>query len=381
VEGDSDMEKRIAIIGSGNWGSTIGKIVAQNVSKLATAPSSSAFAKRVNMYVYEEQFEGRKLSETINGTHENPKYLAGIKLPENLHGETSLEKCVADADILFLISPFQFIQRQLEAMRSHVKPGAYAVTLSKGFMFDASRTQLTLISQMTTAILNIPCYAMMGANIAREVAEEHLCETTLGCDNPQHAEELSAILRNDNFLVQTSADIVPVEMLGALKNIYAFGHGILRGIEGVNDCTRVVLTRMSMVEMLLIIKEYCTTNAIPLHDLLSLTLHSCSYPDLFASSSAGRNASMGKLYAEEFFQHGGTYTKSLKQYEEENLNGQKIQGPLTANELWKYVEATGGLAGRYELHQVIQEIACGKARPEQLLEAMRRFKYDDSHII
>lgn len=29
------------------------------------------------MWVYEEEYEGRKLTEVINEKHENPKYLAG----------------------------------------------------------------------------------------------------------------------------------------------------------------------------------------------------------------------------------------------------------------------------------------------------------------
>lgn len=36
------------------------------------------------MYVYEEMINGKKLTEIINETHENVKYLPGHKLPENV---------------------------------------------------------------------------------------------------------------------------------------------------------------------------------------------------------------------------------------------------------------------------------------------------------
>lgn len=36
------------------------------------------------MWVYEEMIEGKKLTEIINETHENVKYLPGHKLPENV---------------------------------------------------------------------------------------------------------------------------------------------------------------------------------------------------------------------------------------------------------------------------------------------------------
>lgn len=38
----------------------------------------------VNMWVYEEMIDGRKLTEIINTEHENVKYLPGHKLPRNV---------------------------------------------------------------------------------------------------------------------------------------------------------------------------------------------------------------------------------------------------------------------------------------------------------
>lgn len=40
--------------------------------------------ERVTMYVYEEYVNGKKLTEIINETHENVKYLPGHKIPENV---------------------------------------------------------------------------------------------------------------------------------------------------------------------------------------------------------------------------------------------------------------------------------------------------------
>jgi len=48
------------------------------------AKKQSIFADRVTMYVYEEIIDGRKLTEIINETHENVKYLPGHKIPENV---------------------------------------------------------------------------------------------------------------------------------------------------------------------------------------------------------------------------------------------------------------------------------------------------------
>lgn len=59
-------------------GSAIAKIVGANAARLPN------FEDRVTMYVYEEMINGKKLTEIINETHENVKYLPGHKLPANV---------------------------------------------------------------------------------------------------------------------------------------------------------------------------------------------------------------------------------------------------------------------------------------------------------
>ena len=46
-------------------------------------------------YVYDEDYNGKKLSEVINETHENPKYLPGVELPPNIIANPDLIKTVS----------------------------------------------------------------------------------------------------------------------------------------------------------------------------------------------------------------------------------------------------------------------------------------------
>lgn len=59
-------------------GSAIAKIVGANVAKY------DKFDTTVNMWVFEEVVNDRKLTEIINTDHENVKYLPGHKLPPNV---------------------------------------------------------------------------------------------------------------------------------------------------------------------------------------------------------------------------------------------------------------------------------------------------------
>ena len=96
----SEQLDRVCIIGSGNWGSAISKLVGRNCERLPF------FESQVNMWVYEEMvdvqgdagvMEKRQLTDVINTRHENTKYLPGIKLPENVVAVADLATAVQDA--------------------------------------------------------------------------------------------------------------------------------------------------------------------------------------------------------------------------------------------------------------------------------------------
>ena len=42
------------------------------------------FVEEIRMWVFEENINGRKLTEIINTDHENVKYLPGQSIPENI---------------------------------------------------------------------------------------------------------------------------------------------------------------------------------------------------------------------------------------------------------------------------------------------------------
>ena len=92
--GDEQVPCKVSIVGSGNWGSAMAKIVGTNAAR------HEHLATEVRMWVYEEMIEGRKLSEIINKEHENVKYLKGVKLPENVVAVPDIEEACRGANVL-----------------------------------------------------------------------------------------------------------------------------------------------------------------------------------------------------------------------------------------------------------------------------------------
>lgn len=93
---------RVAVIGSGSWGTVVAKIIAENVAK------DSMFDSRVDMWTFEETLsDGRLLSHVINTQHENVKYMPGLRLPPTVRAVTSVEETVRDASHLVFVVPHQ----------------------------------------------------------------------------------------------------------------------------------------------------------------------------------------------------------------------------------------------------------------------------------
>ncbi|OLY82830.1 Glycerol-3-phosphate dehydrogenase 1-like protein, partial [Smittium mucronatum] len=82
-----NMEK-ICVYGSGNWGSTAVRFLADNAAKY------DCFDNTVNMYVHCEIYNGRDLTEIINTDKENPKYLPGFKFPDNIVATSDIKQAL-----------------------------------------------------------------------------------------------------------------------------------------------------------------------------------------------------------------------------------------------------------------------------------------------
>ncbi|KAI1774089.1 glycerol-3-phosphate dehydrogenase [NAD+] [Hypoxylon cercidicola] len=172
---------KVTVVGSGNWGSTISKIVAEN-----TKAYPELFEEDVQMWVYEEEVtyedQTQKLTTVINKHHENVKYLPNIKLPTNLIANPSLEDAVSESTILIFNLPHQFIHRICGQLKGKIVPFARGISCIKGV--NVTDEGVSLFSEWIGEGLGIYCGALSGANIASEIAAEKWSETTIAYDPP-----------------------------------------------------------------------------------------------------------------------------------------------------------------------------------------------------
>ena len=93
-------------------------------------------------------------------------------------------------------------------MGAQVKPGAIAVSLTKGMRMRKAPRGPQLISHLISSTLSIDCSVLMGANVAAGIGREELSEATIGYNNIDNAQLLQKLFQRPYFLVNTIPDVV-----------------------------------------------------------------------------------------------------------------------------------------------------------------------------
>ncbi|XP_058948288.2 glycerol-3-phosphate dehydrogenase [NAD(+)], cytoplasmic-like isoform X1 [Pocillopora verrucosa] len=384
--------KKVSIIGSGNWGSVISRIVGANVKD-----HPDLFQQTVQMYVYEELIEGKKLTEIINTEHENVKYLKGFKLPDNIVANPDVVDAAKDADILVFVVPHQFVKAVCTKMKEVVKPGVIAISLIKfgipcEFMridaiadkthimtwqecrknsidrnealkrqasirgLDHASTGINLVSTMIKEALEIPHVSvLMGANLAKEVAREMFGEATIGCRMEEHGPILKDLFHTDYFKINVVSDADTVELCGSLKNAVAVGAGVVDAL-GYGDNSKAAVIRIGLKEMIQFAQRF--------YDDVKLEtfFESCGVADLITTCYGGRN----RIAGEEFVKG-----KTFEEVEQYILGGQKLQGPHTVYEVYHLLK-DNDLLSEYPLFTAIYNVCFEKHPPSEMIEVLKR---------
>lgn len=374
----ANMKKKIAVIGSGNWGTAVARHVARNV--LNNRALAKDYEKQVDMWVFEEKLkDGRNLTEVINTDHVNVKYLPHASLPPNLVAKPQLAGVVDGASLFILIPPHQFVRRlsgQIAAMLTpRQKKSLVCVSFAKGIEFDKNERvirRMTQVFQDETGVRDAQLAALSGPNIANDVAADMFCETCIAAPSPDVREDLYRLFHTDNFVVELTGDIAGVELAGALKNIVAIAAGLVDGL-GFGNNTKATIVRAGLMEMIKF-GGYRELGHLSKQDTF---FGPAGLADLITTCFGGRNRmfgeAMGKMWLSD---PEAAKNISIDALEAELLNGQKVQGVHTASEVFAVLKDFQ-LAGEFPLFTSVYDVCFRKKDPRRVY---RRFK-EKSHEV
>ncbi len=224
---------KIAVLGSGSWGTALGQVLAEN-------------GHEVVLWGREDH-----IADEINQAHTNSHFLPGINLPTTIVATTDLKAALDQATVLLFVLPTKAIRsvaRQVASYLSQSDAQPLLVHATKGL---EQGTHLR-VSQMIEEEIPRQDYqdlvVLSGPSHAEEVARHDLTTVTAACPNLQAAEKVQALFKNHYFRIYTNTDVVGVEMGAALKNIIALGAGVLAGA-GYGDNAKAALVTRGLAEI------------------------------------------------------------------------------------------------------------------------------------
>jgi glycerol-3-phosphate dehydrogenase (NAD(P)+) len=239
MSADNADRVKVAVLGSGSWGTTFANIVA-DAADLARKSGEGPVAEVV--------LWGRRDSvvDAINESSENPDYFPGITLNGRLHATTDAAEALAGARVVVLAVPSQTLRENLASWREHIAEDAVVVSLMKGVELGT----LMRMSQVIGEVLELSekrIAVVSGPHLAREIIERQPATAVVACPHYETAVLLQGLCKSAYFRPYTSTDLVGVEIGGAMKNVIGLAVGVAEGM-GFGDNTKASLITRGLAE-------------------------------------------------------------------------------------------------------------------------------------
>lgn len=221
---------RIGVAGAGSWGTALANLLAVK-------------GYVVDWWVFEED-----LCRQLKETGENPVFLPGIALSENLRPTNDLVQAVADKDLVLVVVPSHVMRQVTTQMTGHIEPHAILVSASKGIENDTLLTMAGVISEALGGVGDDRFAVLSGPSFAKEVAQGLPTVVTVASKALECAQKVQHVFATPNFRVYTHDDVIGVELGGSVKNVIAIAAGMVDGM-GLGLNTRAALITRGMTEI------------------------------------------------------------------------------------------------------------------------------------
>ncbi len=213
----------VAVLGGGNWGTTLANLVAKN-------------CRDVRLWVrYEEQ------SRAINGTRMNQHYLPDIQLAANIHAHHTLERVFeGGVQAVIWVLPSNTCREIAKQVAPYLTGQEIVLHATKGI----EQGTLKRISVILREELPCPRIGVIsGPNLAHEVARGEPAATVVASVFDEVIEAGRALLTTDRFRIYSTKDVIGVEWAGTLKNILAIASGALDELKFGWNARAMLITR------------------------------------------------------------------------------------------------------------------------------------------
>ncbi len=228
----SGREKRIAILGAGAWGTAL----------------ACSLAARLEVGLWARDPDQAR---ELRSARRNARYLPEIELPASLRVCAEFADAVDGARLAVAATPVAGLRDLLVRLRAH-GCRAPVVWLCKGFEQGTGLMPHQIVEEVLAPASGgggrFPYGALSGPSFALEVARGLPCALTLASRDADFAREAAGLLHGGALRIYYSADLVGVEVAGAVKNVMAIAAGISDGL-GLGQNARAALITRGLAEI------------------------------------------------------------------------------------------------------------------------------------
>jgi glycerol-3-phosphate dehydrogenase (NAD(P)+) len=157
-----------------------------------------------------------------------------------------LQTVIESADIVISAVSMKGVSAVVERIQPDaIAPHTVFVTATKGLTADISVETVPLLpSQIWQAALPThPVVVLSGPNLSKEIQQGLPAATVVASRDLTAAETVQTALSSNAFRVYTNADVLGVELGGALKNVIAIAVGACDGLQLGTNAKAALVTR------------------------------------------------------------------------------------------------------------------------------------------
>lgn len=217
-----DAAEKIAVIGSGSFGTAIANLLAHK-------------GHQVTLY-------GRNKAalDVMKETRINDKYLPYVILSDRLKYTNNIRNAVRGKSIVVFAVPAQKFRQVSAKAAQYLEDGVIAVNLAKGI----ERKTLKRMSEVAEeSIPGVTYVALSGPSHAEEIVRNAPAAVVAASKDAEAAAKIQDAFMSEQFRIYTQEDLVGVEIAGSVKNVIAITTGISDGMKLGSNARAALMTR------------------------------------------------------------------------------------------------------------------------------------------